>query len=411
LKKTGKDIVIIGGGAAGFFAAITAGEGNPGGSVTILEKGTSVLGKVKVSGGGRCNVTNVITDPRELIKYYPRGGKALLGPFNSFSSKDTIQWFERRGVKLKAEPDGRIFPVTDDSQTIVECFIRAANKAEVNILTRMSVTEIYKTPKNKWIITTEEKEFNADAVIVCSGNSSTIWKIISELGHKIEMPVPSLFTFNIKDKRIGGLPGVSVPDAEIKVEGTKLKSSGPLLITHWGMSGPAILKLSAWGARELYNCNYKFELIINWLPGINQEQLKEKLIQIKSGNLNKNIYSFSPLGLPMRLWESLLLNLGWNKEFRWNNLSTNDLNKLASELTQGKFQVNGKSTFKEEFVTCGGVNTDEINFKTMESKIHKGLYFAGEVINIDGVTGGFNFQSAWTTGYLAGVNSSDLKDS
>jgi len=404
LKKIDKNIVIIGGGAAGFFAAITAAENNPGGIVTILEKGTSVLGKVKVSGGGRCNLTNAITDPKELIKYYPRGGKALLGPLNTFGSKDTIQWFDHRGVKVKAEPDGRLFPVTDDSQTIVDCFLRSANKANVNILTRTPVTEIHQTPKNKWIITANEKEYPADAVIICSGNSSAIWKLIGELGHKIETPVPSLFTFNIKDKRIGGLPGVSVTDAEIKVEGSKLKSSGPLLITHWGMSGPAVLKISSWGARELFNCNYNFDLIINWLPEFNSERLKERLIQIKSQNLNKNIYSSSPLSLPIRLWESLLWNLQLNKESRWNNLSSSDLNRISSELTQGRFSVNGKSTFKEEFVTCGGVNTDEINFKTMESKLHKGLFFAGEVIDIDAVTGGFNFQAAWTTAYIAAVS-------
>lgn len=405
MKKTDKNIVIIGGGAAGFFAAITAAENNHDCVVTILEKGISVLGKVKVSGGGRCNVTNACTDPRELIKYYPRGGKALLGPFTRFSSKDAIQWFERRGVKLKTEQDGRIFPITDDSQTIVNCFLKAANNSDVNILTRTSVTDIRQLPKSKWVVATDDKEFPADSVIVCSGSSSVIWKLIEGLGHKIETPVPSLFTFNINDKRISGLPGVSVPDAEIKVDGSKLKSSGPLLITHWGMSGPGILKLSAWGARELYNFNYKFDLIINWLPGFNAERLKEKLAEIKNQNLNKNIYSFSPIGIPIRLWESLLLNLNLKKELRWNNLSSNNLNRLSTELTQCSFSVNGKSTFKEEFVTCGGVSTDEINFKTMESKIHRGLYFAGEVIDIDAVTGGFNFQSAWTTAYIAALSS------
>ncbi len=275
MKKL-KNIVVIGGGAAGFFAAIITAENNPDCDVTILEKGNSVLGKVKISGGGRCNVTNACTEPGELIKYYPRGSKALLGPFNKFSSKDTIQWFEHRGVKLKTEPDGRIFPVSDDSQTIVDCLIRSANNSGVNILTRTLVSDIQPAPKNKWIIIANDKEFLADSVIICSGSSSAIWGLISKLGHKIETPVPSLFTFNIKDKRIAGLPGVSVPNAEIKIEGTKLKSKGPLLITHWGMSGPAVLKLSAWGARELSNCNYNFELIINWLPGFNLEHFKRK---------------------------------------------------------------------------------------------------------------------------------------
>jgi len=405
LKKTDNNIVIIGGGAAGFFAAITAAENNPGCEVSILEKSASVLGKVKVSGGGRCNVTNACSDPKDLIKYYPRGGKALLGPFNHFGTIDTVQWFEQRGVELKTEPDGRIFPVSNDSQTIIDCFIRLANISNVNILTHSPVTEIQPSQKNKWIVTAANKEFPAGSVILCSGNSTAMWNLLSNLGHKIEIPVPSLFTFNISDKRISGLPGVSVPESELYIEGTKLKSSGPLLITHWGMSGPAILKLSAWGARELHDCNYKFDLIINWLPGFNTDRLKEKLTQIKNQNLNKNIYSFSPFGLPIRLWESLLKKLNLTADLKWNNLSSSFLNQLASELTQGKFAVNGKSTFKEEFVTCGGVNTDEINFKTMESKIHKGLFFAGEVIDIDALTGGFNFQAAWTTAYIAGFNS------
>lgn len=404
MKKIDKNIVIIGGGAAGFFAGINAAGNNPGQSITILEKGNSVLGKVKISGGGRCNVTNACTNPVELIKYYPRGGKALLGPFNRFSSKDTIKWFEHKGIKLKTESDGRIFPVSDDSQTIVDCLIRSANNSDINILTHTAVTQINPSSNNKWIVKAGEKEFPADSVIICSGSSNAIWELMSNLGHKIETPVPSLFTFNINDKRIGGLPGVSVSETDIKVDGTKLKSSGPLLITHWGMSGPAILKLSAWGARDLYNRNYKFDLIVNWLPGFNSESLKEKLIQFKSKNLNKNIFSFSPVTLPIRLWESLLKSLQLNKEFKWNDVSSSELNHIAFELTQGRFSVNGKSTFKEEFVTCGGINTDEINFKTMESKIHKGLYFAGEVVDIDAVTGGFNFQSAWTTAYIAATS-------
>jgi predicted Rossmann fold flavoprotein len=259
-----------------------------------------------------------------------------------------------------------------------------------------------------WIIDVAGKEFQADNVIVCSGSSNSVWKIIESLGHTIELPVPSLFTFNIKDSRIEGIPGVSVPDAEIKIEGTKLKSNGPLLITHWGMSGPGILKLSAWGARELFKMDYNFRLVINWLPEINYEYAKELLNQIKHKNLTKNISSFSPLGFPMRLWERLLEYSEIIKDLKWNNISGSNINRLASELTQSRFDVTGKSTFKEEFVTCGGVSLNEINFKTMESKIHKGLFFAGEIIDVDAVTGGFNFQAAWTTGWIAGISASNI---
>jgi predicted Rossmann fold flavoprotein len=403
LKKKEKNIVIIGGGAAGFFAAVASAENNPGNTIIILEKGNAVLSKVKISGGGRCNVTNSCTEPLELIKYYPRGGKELLSPFHKFNSQDTIEWFERRGVKLKTEPDGRIFPFSDNSQTIVDCLVNEAHKYGIKVVPKTGVTSLRKTSQEDWIITASDKEFKADAVITCSGSSSEIWKIIESLGHTIESPVPSLFTFNIKDKRIDDIPGVSVPNAEIKVDGTKLKSNGPLIITHWGISGPAILKLSAWGAREFNRSDYKFKLIINWLPGVNQDLAREKLNHVKDNNITKSVYSFSPFGLPIRLWERLLEYIGLNKEVRWNNLTGSFINKIAIQLTQSSFAVIGKSTFKEEFVTCGGVRLSEIDFKTMESKLQKGLFFAGEVIDIDAVTGGFNFQAAWTTGYIAGI--------
>jgi flavoprotein, HI0933 family len=409
LKKKEKNIIIIGGGAAGFFAAAVSAEKNPGNNIIILEKGYTVLGKVKISGGGRCNVTNSCTDPGELIKFYPRGGKELLSPFHKFNSRDTINWFERHGVKLKTEPDGRIFPVSDDSQTIVDCLFDSVQSKGIKVLLQTGVSNIQKSHQQEdWIITTSGKEFQADAVIICSGSSNSVWKIIVSLGHTIELPVPSLFTFNVKDQRIDGIPGVSVNDAEIKIEGTKLKSSGPLLITHWGMSGPAILKLSAWGARELHKSDYKFKLVINWLPGINQESAKEKLTQVKNNNLTRRVYSFSPFGLPIRLWERLLEYTGINKNLKWNNLSGSFLSQLASQLNQSSFFVNGKSTFKEEFVTCGGVRRSEIDFQTMESKLHKGLFFAGEVIDIDAITGGFNFQAAWTTGWIAGISASSV---
>jgi hypothetical protein len=408
LKKKGKDIVIIGGGAAGFFAAAASAEKNPGNNIIILEKGNTVLSKVKISGGGRCNLTNSCTDPTELIKYYPRGGKELLSPFHKFNSKDTVDWFERHGVKLKIEPDGRIFPISDDSQTIVDCLVDTVQKVGIKVLKQTGVTSMRKDPQGDWIIANSGKELHANAIIICSGSSSSVWKMIESVGHTIEPPVPSLFTFNIKDKRINGIPGVSVHDAEIKIEGTILKSSGPLLVTHWGMSGPGILKLSAWGARELHKMDYMFKLVINWLPGMNQESAKEKLNQIKNNNLTRSIYSFSPFGFPIRLWERLLEYTELNKDLKWNNVSGTLINNLASELTQSSFNVSGKSTFKEEFVTCGGVRLNEINFKTMESKLYKGLFFAGEVIDIDAVTGGFNFQAAWTTGWIAGISASAM---
>ena len=409
MKKKEKNIVVLGGGAAGFFAAAASAEMNQGNKILILEKGNTVLNKVKISGGGRCNVTNACLEPGELTKFYPHGGKELLSPFHKFNTKDTKEWFEKRGVKLKTEPDGRIFPVSDDSQTIVDCLFESVQNKGINVLLQTGVTNIKKSPQQEdWIITTSGKEFQADAVIICSGSSNSVWKIIESLGHTIELPVPSLFTFNINDQRIDGIPGVSVNDAEIKIEETKLISSGPLLITHWGMSGPAILKLSAWGARELHKMDYKFKLVINWLPGMNQESVKEKLNQLKKDNLTRNVYSFSPFGLPIRLWERLFEYTGINKNLKWNNLSRSFINKLAIVLTQSNFSVNGKSTFKEEFVTCGGVSRSEIDFKTMESKLHKRLFFAGEVIDIDAVTGGFNFQAAWTTGYIAGIAASSL---
>jgi predicted Rossmann fold flavoprotein len=402
MMKKENNIVVIGGGAAGFFAAITAAENKPGNNVIILEKGISVLSKVKVSGGGRCNITNSCSEPWELIKYYPRGGKELLSPFYKFNSTDTVEWFHNHGVKLKTEPDGRLFPKTDDSQTIVDCLVKSADKKGIKIITQAGVTGIKINTGKGWIITSSGKEFRANSVIICSGSSNYVWNIINSLGHKINLPVPSLFTFNIKDRRIEGIPGISVPEVEVKIEGSKLKVTGPLLITHWGMSGPVILKLSAWGARELYSKNYNFNILINWLPGLNMEYIKQKLNQIKKNNLASNIYSISPFGLPIRLWHKLLEFADINKDIKWNNLSGLLLNNLAMQLSESKFTVNGKSTFKEEFVTCGGVNLNEVDFKTMESKLHKGLFFAGEVLDIDAVTGGFNFQAAWTTGWIAG---------
>jgi predicted Rossmann fold flavoprotein len=406
LKKKEKNIIVIGGGAAGFFAAAASAEKVPGNNIIIIEKSNNVLSKVKISGGGRCNVTNSCSIPAELIKYYPRGGKELLSPFHKFSSKDTAIWFEGHGVKLKTETDGRMFPVSNDSQTIVDCLVGVANENAIQVIKQTGVSNIRKTSAGDWEINAHGNVLPADAVIVCSGSSSTMWKILESIGHTIEPPIPSLFTFNIKDNRIAKIPGVSVQEAEVKIDGTNLKSSGPLLITHWGMSGPGILKLSGWGAKELFKMDYKFNLVINWLPGMNRESAKEKLDQIKINNPIRNIYSFSPFSLPMRLWERLLEYSNISRELKWNNVNGSLIHNLASGLTQSSFIVNGKSTFKEEFVTCGGVKLNEIDFKTMESKLHQGLFFAGEVIDIDAVTGGFNFQAAWTTGWIAGISSS-----
>ncbi len=399
-----KQIVIVGGGAAGFFAAINCVEQNPGYQISILEKTSKVLSKVKVSGGGRCNVTNACFDVRELVKYYPRGYKEMLGAFNRFQPRDTIEWFNKKNVKLKSETDNRIFPVSNQSQTIIDCFLKETLKHKINIQTRTSVDKIIPPDKNnvQWkIITTDQKVIEADALIIASGSSSKIWEILSGLGHEIIEPVPSLFTFNIKDIRINGLAGISVPNVEVFIQGTKLNSTGPLLITHWGLSGPAILKLSAFGARVLHDKKYKFKLIANFLPGRNIEDVNKLLIKHKTKDARKRVSTNTLFNIPQRLWERICQFVGIKEDQIWNGVSKLQINKLSEALVRSSFDVNGKSTFKEEFVTAGGIDLKEVNFKTMESKIHPGIYFTGEVLNIDAVTGGFNFQSAWTTAWIA----------
>jgi predicted Rossmann fold flavoprotein len=399
-----KSLIVIGGGAAGFFGAINFAEKFPGSEVTILEKSPKVLRKVKISGGGRCNVTNVCSDPRELSKNYPRGGKALIGAFTRFSSNDTVRWFEDRGIKLKVEEDGRIFPVSDDSQTIIDCLISSAEKAGVKILTNINVVEII--PPNfdkKWKIKISDNEImESDNLLIAPGSSERIWEMLKNIGHKIVPPIPSLFTFNIKDERLKDIPGISVNDVEISVEGTKLKSNGPLLVTHWGLSGPAILKLSAWGARILNEKNYSFFIKINFIPSLNHQKIAEKFLENKITLAKKRISSSPPKDIPLRLWEKLLSASNLTTEIKWQEISKKNINILIEQLIQAQFSVEGKSTFKEEFVTCGGVSLDEVDFKTMQSKLFPGLYFAGEILDIDGITGGFNFQSAWTTGWIAG---------
>lgn len=392
------DIVIVGGGAAGFFTAINIVEKNPNYKVAILERGKEVLTKVKVSGGGRCNVTHACFVPNDLVKYYPRGEKELRGPFHQFCSGDTIEWFEKHGVELKIEEDGRMFPVSNSSQTIIDCFTQATKKLGIDILTGQSVQSIFKAT-DYWKVETNQETFSCQKLVMATGSNPKIWDLLTEIGHAIIPPVPSLFTFNIKDKRIKDLMGVSAV-ASVKVKNSKLEASGPLLITHWGMSGPGILRLSAWGARELADKKYQFAILVNWLNDLTLEEAEEKLKELKLEHSKKVVYKKSPFEFPNRLWECLVFASEISEEIKWADLTKKQLQNLAQQLTQGEFQVNGKSTFKEEFVTAGGIDLKEVNFKTMESKIHSNLYFAGEIINIDAITGGFNFQNAWTGGYI-----------
>ena len=394
-------VVIIGGGAAGFFTAITAAETNPNLEVIILEKGNKVLQKVKVSGGGRCNVTHACFDPKELVEFYPRGRKELLGPFHKFMTGDTMLWFESRGVKLKIETDNRVFPVTNSSQTIIDCLLNSAEKAGVVLKLNQKVEAISKI-NNQFKITSSTETFLADKLVITTGSNPKFWNIIEGLGHTIVTPVPSLFTFKINDRRIREIPGISVTNASMSIAGFPLEVNGPLLITHWGMSGPAVLKLSAFGARYLADKNYQYTIIINWLnkpfSGVLNELKALKKEQPKKHVLLKSVFQ----EIPRRLWEKLVFAAEIKNDMRWADLSYKQLECLANQLTKSVLNAEGKTTFKEEFVTAGGIALKEINLKRFESKIHKNLFFAGEVLNIDAVTGGFNFQNAWTGGYIVG---------
>jgi hypothetical protein len=399
------DMLVIGGGAAGFFAAITCAETNPGMQVVILEKGKEVLQKVKVSGGGRCNVTHACFEPAELVKHYPRGNKALLGPFHRFSPADAVAWFEGRGVKLKTEADGRMFPTSNKSQTIIDCLVNSAKQASVAVLTGQNVCRL-EPPGEKedcWKVETQQgKLFEAKKVMIATGNSPRIWEILATLGHRIVSPVPSLFTFNIKDERLAALPGVSVPRAALQVSGEKLRAEGALLITHWGLSGPAILRLSAWGARKLHARDYRFDLEINWLSNQEHPDILETVNRARIKFAKNSVEGYCPFPLPNRLWKNLVKAAGILPETKWADLGREEANALAQQISQGNFKVNGKSTFKDEFVTAGGVHLDDIDFRRFESKICPGLFLAGEVLDIDAITGGFNFQAAWTGGWIAG---------
>lgn len=415
-----KDVIIVGGGAAGFFAAINIAEQTPNLSVAILERGKEGLQKVKVSGGGRCNVTHAEFIPSELVHNYPRGEKELLGPFHQFMTGDTIEWFQKRGVELKIEDDGRMFPVSNSSQTIIDCFLSEAKKHKVEILYNHSVKSVkpvtssaVEKPQinnfNKGFqLETQSENFFCKKLLIATGSNPKIWQLLENLGHTISQPVPSLFTFDIKDARIEDIPGVVALNVEVKVIGTDLWSEGPLLITHVGMSAPAILKLSAFGAIELARRNYKFEIQVNFIRK-SFEACLDILKGLKLELAKKTVFNSARFELPKRLWQQLVLASEMDEETRWADLNKQQLENLTSQLTQAIFNVDGKSTFKEEFVTAGGVELKEINFKTFESKLHKNLYFAGEVLNVDAVTGGFNFQNAWTGAYIV-AKSIALKD-
>ncbi len=397
-KKT--EVIIIGGGAAGFFAAINMAESNKDLAVTILEKSSKVLQKVKVSGGGRCNVTHACFDPKELVEFYPRGHKELLGPFHRFMTGDTIEWFEQRDIPLIIEDDMRMFPESNSSQTIIDCFLTSAEKAGVLVLFNQNVNKIEKANEH-YLIATKSDQFRADKLLIAAGGNSKMWDLISSLGHRIIAPVPSLFTFNIDDEILKDIPGISVPNALVSVEDGSFESSGPLLITHWGISGPAVLKLSSLAAIELAHSNYTFSVSINWL-NTSFSEVFEHLKRQKKNAPKKNMLLRSPFEeIPKRLWSKIVTAASINPNQNWSDLSHQQLESLSEKLTQTTLSSHGKTTFKEEFVTAGGVDLKEINFKKFESKLHPNLYFAGEVLNIDGLTGGFNFQNAWTGGFIA----------
>jgi predicted Rossmann fold flavoprotein len=374
--------------------------------VILLEKTGKLLSKVRVSGGGRCNVTHACYSIADMTKNYPRGAHFVKKTFHRFFTTDTIRWFEERGVALKAEKDGRMFPVTDSSQTIVDCLIREVNQYKVDIRMNKDVKSLLMEGDRWKLVFAGNDDLEADFVCIACGGypKSSMFDWLRSLGHTIADPVPSLFTFNMPGNSITGLMGVSVEKAVVKIIGTRLESSGPLLVTHWGMSGPAVLKLSAWGARELAERNYHFSVIVNWVPQFNEQNLREEILQVRLRLAIQKIANRNPFQLPQRLWEYLLVESGINPEIRWTDLPAKEQNRLIKNLCAHHFDVKGKTTFKEEFVTAGGIDLKEINFKTMESKIHENLYFAGEIVNIDAITGGFNFQNAWTSGFILAQN-------
>ncbi|MGE9269359.1 MAG: aminoacetone oxidase family FAD-binding enzyme [Verrucomicrobiales bacterium] len=401
------DLVVAGGGAAGFFAAITAAELAPGARVLILEKSREVLGKVRISGGGRCNVTHACFEPRALSEFYPRGAKALIGPFHRWGPTDTIEWYAQREVTLKKEADGRMFPDTDSSQTIIDCLIQSAVEAGVEIWRSCGLKELVEGDEGGFLVTTTDAQrVRADQVLLALGGTRNRLgaDLAQQWGHRVVEAAPSLFTFKITDPRIDGLQGLAVANAEVAMEGSKLRARGPVLVTHWGLSGPGILRVSAWGARELQNRDYRFKVRVNWTGDLRREQVLEEFSQLRLKS-KKKVINDARFGIPSRLWRQLVEAGGGDfqgNEVRWAHLPKPQAVRLADDLVSGVFQVEGKSLNKDEFVTCGGVHLGDVNFKTMESRIVPGLFFAGEILDVDGITGGFNFQAAWTTGRIAG---------
>ncbi len=393
-----KTVVVVGGGAAGFFAALACKRANPHIRVIIIEKMASLLSKVRVSGGGRCNVTHHCFDVMTLVQHYPRGQRELRQAFHQFQPKDTVQWFLERNVPLKVEADGRMFPTTDTSETIIQCFLQEAEKHGVEIITQCDVLSVEKK-ESVFAVTTSKEIFSCDALLIASGSSKKMLSLVEHLGHTIEPQVPSLFTFTLPGSPLLALAGVSVADVAITCEG--ITQRGPVLITHWGLSGPCVLKLSAWAARELHEKSYKTEIVINWLPAWKVDVVIQALEQMKQQQGAKNISSDNPFSLPKNLWKLFVSDFS---EKKWATLSKSNIQQLACKLTRDQQHIDGKTTYKEEFVTCGGVRLREVDFKTMESKVVPNLYFAGEVLDIDGITGGFNFQNAWTTGWIAGYS-------
>jgi len=401
--------LIIGGGAAGFFAAIHRAANHPDERITILERGKAVLEKVRISGGGRCNVTHGCWDPRELAKFYPRGGRELLGPFNAFACGDTMGWFGDRGVELKIEDDGRVFPVSDSSQSIIDCLWNTAKGHGIEVKTKTRVTAIHApdpsaapaTPPGKWTVKAGEETFSADRLICTTGSNPAVWKMLAALGHTLVDPVPSLFAFDTKDTRLRGLSGISLPWVQLNIKGDKLKAEGPLLITHRGLSGPAVLRLSAWGARHLAPRKYNFELTVNWLA-MRPVDVEERLDELKLEEAKRQVGARAYFDLSTRLWKSLVEAAGIPADQQWSQLSKRQRTALTEQLTHAGFHITGKSTNKDEFTTAGGVDLKEVDFKSFRSKVHPTLYLAGEVLDVDAITGGFNFQAAWTGGYLIG---------
>jgi predicted Rossmann fold flavoprotein len=405
------DLIVIGGGAAGFFGAINAAQRNPALKILIAEKSTKLLSKVKVSGGGRCNATHNLFEPASFSRHYPRGQKELRKLFQSFQAKDTVDWFEKRNVKLKAEDDGRMFPITDDSQTIVDCFLEQARRLGVEIRTSCEVEKITIDKRQFELSVRGGDTLLSQNVLVAIGghNHTEPYNFIRATGHAVIPTIPSLFTFNDPAKKFNDLMGVSVPDAEVKIAGTKLSERGPVLITHWGLSGPAVIKLSSWAAEYLHEHKYEFTALVNWTGKMTEDDLRKTLITQKEEHGRQKILTNPMLGLPSRLWERLTTLAEIESSKIWAAASNKDINRLLEFMIRCPFHIKGKTTFKEEFVSCGGVDLKEINLETMESKKVPGLYFAGEVLNIDGETGGFNFQAAWTTAWVAAQHIGRMK--